>query len=260
MKKAIKKFLGADFISKIRTIFPSEIQKELVQKEKQEIKRRGDFYALFIAKNELCFDVGANVGNRIGPLLDIGARVVAVEPQEVCYTFLKKKFGKKIAIITKGLGESEGVKSFHLSSGSPMSSFSEEWISAVKDGRFKDYTWDKVEMVEMTTLDKLIEQYGTPAFIKIDVEGYEANVLKGLTHPVKMISFEYTVPEQTEKAITCIEVIQSMNANVECNYSLGESMAFARHEWLPAGEMKKFMLTAEFIDTGFGDVYVRSIA
>ena len=258
MKTLFKKILTPDFISKIRSVFPSSVQKELNKKEIQEIKRRGSFYTSFIQKGELCFDVGANVGNRIGPLLYIGAKVVAVEPQEVCYSYLKKKFKNKIKIITKGVGESEGIKEFHLSSGSPMSSFSKEWIDSVKDGRFKDYTWEKVVSTKMTTLDKLIEEFGVPAFIKIDVEGYELEVLKGLSKPVKMISFEYTLPEQIQKPVMCIKQIERYNPNIECNYSLGESMEFAKDKWISADDMIKYMVTDEFINTGFGDVYVRT--
>ena len=112
------------------------------------------------------------MGNRITPLLNLGAKVVAVEPQEKCYKFLAKKFGKRIKIVTQGLGENEGIKNFHISNASTISSFSDEWINSVKTTRFKDYRWDKVVKVEMTTLDILIEQYGIPVFIKIDVEGY----------------------------------------------------------------------------------------
>ena len=83
----------------------------------------------------------------------------------------------------------------------------------------------------MTTLDKLIEKYGEPVFIKIDVEGFELEVLKGLTRPVKLLSYEYTVPEQIDRVIECMEQIQKVNPKIECNYSIGESMDFALEEW-----------------------------
>lgn len=257
MKKILKSVLPAYLISTLRILFPSRVQKDLTLRENQEIKRRADFYATFIKQNELCFDVGANTGNRIGPLLAIGAKVVAVEPQEECYVYLIKKFGRKIDVIPKGLGEAAGRKEFYISSGSPLSSFSKEWINAVKDERFKDYSWGKPKEVEMTTLDELILQFGVPAFIKIDVEGYELEVLKGLTKPVKMISFEYTVPEQKLHPILCIEQIENNDKNIECNYSIGESMVFAKNKWLTSTEMKEHLLSDEFIRTGFGDVYVR---
>lgn len=226
-------------------------------KELKETRKRKAFYGSFIKKDDLCFDVGANEGNRIIPLLRLGAKIVAVEPQESCYKFLKLRFGDKIKLVTKGLGESEGVESFHISNASTISSFSQEWINSVKASRFKEYNWEKVVKVEMTTLDLLIEQYGRPEFIKIDVEGYELNVLKGLTKPVQLISFEYTVPEQTNKVIECIERIENNDKNIECNYCIGEDMVLALDKWLSVEKMKQHILSKEFIDSNFGDVYVR---
>lgn len=261
MKKVIKKKLGGYTVFQIRNLkmryFSSKEQRERMEEEIKEISKRKIFYSTFIRNNDLCFDVGANLGNRIIPLLAIGAKVVAIEPQEDCYKFLKYKFGKKIEIVTNGLCESECVREFHISNVNTISSFSNEWINLVKDDRFKGHNWDKVVKVEMTTLDKLISKYGLPSFIKIDVEGYELEVLKGLTKPVKMISFEYTVPEQITEVIECIEQIEKISQNIECNYSIGESMVFVSKVWQSAEEIKKHIITKEFIDTGFGDLYVR---
>jgi FkbM family methyltransferase len=261
MKKALKLFLSDSLIYKLGKLktkwLPNNQQNKKIKQELEEISVRKSFYSSFINQNDLCFDVGANVGNRIVPLLEIGAKIVAVEPQESCYKILKLKFGNKIEIVTKGLGKTEGIENFHISNASTISSFSDEWINSVKNDRFKEYNWEKVVQVEMTTLDKLIEQYGLPKFIKIDVEGYELDVLKGLTKPVKLISFEYTVPEQINKVNECIDQIEKNDRNIECNYSIGESMVFALEDWLSVENMKKHINTKEFIDTGFGDVYVR---
>ena len=262
MKRILVSLFGHHFVFQLAdwrmTWFPNKLQKKIKQNEAEAFRRRKLFYSSFIRKDDLCFDVGANIGNRIRPLLAIGSKVVAVEPQKNCYRFLQYKFGNKIKIVTKGLGEGGGIKDFHISDYSVISSFSDEWISAVKDGRFKGSTWSKTEKVEMTTLDHLIAEYGEPSFIKIDVEGYELEVLKGLTKPIKMVSFEYTVPEQTNKAIDCIRQIEKNNPNIECNYGIGESMELASHLWLSAEKMKEFIFSKEFCDTGFGDVYVRT--
>ena len=109
----------------------------------------------------------------------------------------------------------------------------------------------------MTTLDQLIRSYGVPSFIKIDVEGYELEVLKGLTSSVNMISFEYAVPEQTTKLIDCIDRIEKNDKYIECNYSIGESMDFALTEWYSVENMKNHIQTVFFTDTEFGDIYVR---
>jgi FkbM family methyltransferase len=227
------------------------------KKQKETIRNREQFYASFVNAGDLCFDVGANAGNRISPLLAAGAEVVAIEPQESCYRFLNFKFGGRITIVNKGLGEFETVKDFHISSSNKLSSFSTEWIDSVKKNRFQNYSWDKPLKMEMSTLDNLIKNHGHPAFIKIDVEGYELEVLKGLTKPVNIISFEDTVPEQTGKVIDCIEQIEKNHPNIECNYSIGEGMIFAKQIWMTVDKMKNHVVSEAFIATDFGDVYVR---
>jgi FkbM family methyltransferase len=229
----------------------------LKEEESEDFQKRSTFYASFVQKGALCFDVGANLGNRVGPLLSAGARVVAVEPQENCYKALRNKFGTKIDIVTKGLGAEPGIKDFYISNAHTISSFSEEFVEVVKDGRFKEYNWNKTIKVEITTLDALVEKYGTPAFIKIDVEGYELEVLKGLSSPIDMISVEYMVPEQAAKVVECIEQIEKNNPTIECNFSVGESMEFGLEAWLSATEMKDYVLGPGFISTEFGDVYCR---
>ena len=256
MKSILKRLIGQKSATTIRRWFPSEVQKKA---EFQETARKVAFYATFVENGSLCFDVGANIGNRITPLLKIGARIIAIEPQQKCIKYLKRKFGKMITIVEKGLGESECVKEFHLSEDSTLSSFSDYWIKTVTNtSRFKGKNWIKNVKVSMTTLDELIKKYGKPSFIKIDVEGYELEVLKGLTHPIKMISFEYTVPEQPERAIVCIDQIEKYNKLVECNYSIGEDLVWALPHWVSAEKMRQIILSPEFLTTSFGDIYVRT--
>jgi FkbM family methyltransferase len=262
MKKILESFLGESFVWRLQDFrakwLPSQGQKIAMQQEAEEISLRKQFYSLFVKPGDLCFDVGANMGNRISPLLQSGAKVVAVEPQEKCARFLKYKFGNKIEIIKKGLGESEGIKNFYIASYDVLSSFSDEWINSVKDDRFKHASWNKTVQVPMTTLDNLIKTYGHPSFIKIDVEGYELEVLKGLHQPVKMISFEYTFPELINRAFDCIDEIEKSNATIECNYSTGESMEFALNQWLTPQQMKNHINAQQFTSKNFGDIYVRA--
>lgn len=256
MRALLKKILGPNLVAKLRKRFPSKIQQKA---NMMEIQRKAAFYSLFIKPGDICFDVGANMGNRIAPLLYLGAQVIAIEPQEKCYNYLKREFGDKIILVQKGLGEAEGIKLFHLSDDTTLSSFSSEWITSVKTtGRFKEKTWKTVLQTEMTTVDLLIEKYGKPSFIKIDVEGYELEVLKGLTTAVQMISYEYTVPEQPERAIMCLDRIEKYNPQIECNYSIGEDLVWALAAWVSPGQMRAHILTAEFNDTCFGDIYVRT--
>ncbi len=229
------------------------------KREKEAAQDRIKFYSSFVKKGDLVFDVGAHTGNRVEAFLAIGAKVIAVEPQESCSKILRKKFGDKISVVQKGLGEKAGKKRFYVSSATTLSTFSDDWMNAVKQGRFKKQKWSSVGEIEITTLDELIKKSGNPDFVKIDVEGYETEVLSGLSKPVKMLSYEYTVPETQDKALECLNKVISIDSSVACNYSVGESMEFAMNKWVSPEEMKKIILSDEFVNTGFGDIYIKKI-
>lgn len=233
------------------------MSKEQKHQELIDFEKRVNFYSGFVKKDDLCFDIGANFGNRIAPMLEIGAKVVAVEPQIFCVKRLRTLFGDKIIIENKGLGAKEETRNFYISNQSVLSTFSTEQIEKTKNGRFKTSRWKKPIEMPITTMDSLIQKYGMPAFAKIDVEGFELEVLKGLSVPVKMISFEYTVPEMSDVLLECINHLNQLSNNFVYNYSVGESMEFALGEWLTCETMVDYVQQEAFKNTGFGDVYAR---
>jgi len=265
IKTLLKKLLGRKFLFRIkefrRTAFPTAMERQEIEREQKFFARLKTFYSQFVSQGDLCFDVGANLGNRIEPLLSIGARVVAFEPQNVCCEYLRAKFGSRIILIQKGVGASPSKQKFFLSNNLLLSSFSPEWIDSVEaSNRFAGTSkWDKVVEMEITTLDVSIAKYGIPAFIKIDVEGFELEVLKGLTNKIKMISFEYTTPEQVGKIVECLKEIEKHSTDLECNYSVKENMKFELNSWINISEMKEYVLQQEFIETELGDIYVREV-
>src|SRR5207253_1750567 len=103
---------------------------------------------------------------------------------------------------------------------SVLSSFSTEFISSTKKTRFAEFMWEKSEKVKMVTLDRLIEMYEIPDFIKIDVEGYELEVIRGLNQKVKSLSFEYTVPELEHNLAPICHKLDSLGP-CKFNYSIG---------------------------------------
>lgn len=223
---------------------------------KQMFNRRKAFYSSFIKENDLCYDVGANVGNRVAIFLDLGAKVIAIEPQSKCAGILTEKFKNRIEIVQKGLGAKEEIKHFYISSNSTLSTFDADWIEEVKENRFEGNSWNEVQTIPVTTLDKIIEKHGIPHFIKIDVEGFELEVLKGLNTAVNFISIEYAMPERLNNTVACLQKLKTLSGSSKCNYSIGESMKWALAEWLPIEEMITHINTPAFLATNFGDIYI----
>lgn len=213
------------------------------------------FYSDFISDGSLCFDIGANVGNRSAAFLKLGARVIAVEPQKNCADFLKETFGdnENFTLINSALAAEKGSTQMLVSNASTLSSMSSEWIDYVqKNNLFEGCTWDQSITVPTTTLDDLIAEHGRPDFCKIDVEGYEYEVLRGLSQPIKMISIEYTVG-LFGSTIKCIRHLASLG-QAGFNYSQGESMSLVLGDWLSADEMIK-LLNNMNEQRGAGDIY-----
>jgi FkbM family methyltransferase len=223
--------------------------------ERRQRRRGIELYREFVGSGSLCFDVGANVGNRTEMLREIGASVVAIEPQKNCVAALERRFGndRQVTIVAKGLGPAEGTAMLAVSSAdSTISTISERWRS---EGRFSSSAdWDDREEIEITTLDQVIALHGTPDFCKIDVEGFEAQVLEGLSLPLPALSFEFT-REFLDDARACVSLI-ARNGPVEVSFSLGESMRLDG-PWSSAEQTFEALVSRPEPDL-WGDVYVRS--
>jgi FkbM family methyltransferase len=215
------------------------------------------FLSQFINKGDICFDIGANIGNMTRMFLDLGAKVVAIEPQSLCMKRLQWKYqwNKKVVLVQKAVGEKEGTGELLLSKAHTICSMSKEWIEVVKGTeRFGEYTWDEVENIRITTLDKLIRDYGVPSFCKIDVEGSEYHVLKGLSKPVKALSFEFT-PEFISASFRCIEHLFSLGY-AHFNYAISDAVQLSLPNWVDYKGICK-LLTELSEKTPAGDIYAR---
>jgi len=225
------------------------------------------FYSRFIKKDDLCFDIGANYGMRTEIFLKLGARVVAVEPQDACTQELEKKYGsnKRVILVKKAISDKQGEEELMISDSHTLSSMSKEWINSIKSSDMffvstQAFRWQKSAKVQVTTLNHLIKEYGKPAFLKIDVEGYEYKVLKSLSEPIKVISFEFT-PTQVFilSAINIVKHLASIG-EVKFNYSFGESISLVLNEWVGPDEISNILLNLPKKTHISGDIYARFIS
>jgi FkbM family methyltransferase len=210
-------------------------------------------YSQFLGPGNLCFDVGANIGKRTDIYLALGARVVCVEPQPKCVTILTEKYceNSRVVVVPKGVAARPGIMSLWLcESAQTIATFSEKW----KTGRFHDSRWESKVDVSVTTLDALVQEFGVPTFCKIDVEGFEYQVLQGLSSPIPALSFEFT-KEFLANAKLCMDYLASLG-DVEFNYVLGETMALVLPFYAGANTVLRDLHRISD-DLLWGDIYVR---
>lgn len=218
------------------------------------------FYRDFISPGELCFDVGAHVGNRTAAMLAIGARVVAVEPQPLMAATLQRLYGRRpgFQLMKKAVGGKIGKTEMLVSTQTPtVSTLSDNWVNQVVRAKsFSRIQWDARVEVDVTTLDALVDEFGIPAFCKIDIEGYELEALKGLTQPLPAISFEY-LPPAKDQASACVDRLMDLG-QYEFNVIRAEYPRLALPDWVASAAICHW-LDARPLDDRAGEVYARLI-
>jgi FkbM family methyltransferase len=215
-------------------------------------------YRQFVGPGDLVFDIGAHVGDRVAAFRRLEARVVAVEPQPALVKTLRLFYGRdpNVAIKAAAVGREAGEMELRLNIDNPtVSTASTDFIAAAAGAPgWQSQTWSKRLRVAVTTLDALIARHGRPAFIKIDVEGFEAEALAGLGQPVAALSFEFTLI-QRNVARACVERCSALGYR-RFNAVLGESQRFEHGAWIDAAALTHW-LDALPPEANSGDVYAR---
>jgi FkbM family methyltransferase len=213
-------------------------------------------YARFVAGGDLVFDIGSHVGDRVAAFRRLGARVVAAEPQPALAKTLRFLYGRDraVTVVEGAVGREAGTVALQLNLDNPtVSTASDAFIAASRGAPgWEGQQWTRTVEVPVTTLDALIARHGAPRFIKIDVEGYEAEVLAGLSAPVPALSFEFTTI-QRDVACACVARCAVIGYRA-FEASLGESLAFEHGRKLDAAEITSWLAGLP-ATANSGDIY-----
>jgi FkbM family methyltransferase len=194
-------------------------------------------YAPFVGEGDLVFDVGAHLGDRSVAFAALGARVVALEPQPLIARWLRRMVRRRggIEVRAEAVGARHGVERLAISPRTPtVSTMSDAWRSSAGQANpgFRSVRWARSIEVPVVTLDELIAEYGVPSFCKIDVEGWEAEALSGLTRPLPALSVEF-VAGQLQVAAACVRRLTELGP-YEFNVVVAERRDLATDAWRSA--------------------------
>jgi FkbM family methyltransferase len=212
------------------------------------------FFSDLLGPDRLCFDVGANIGEETEILLGAGARVVAFEPQPDCMRELKARCGhhRKLRAVQSVLGAEPGEATMYIRERNTKSSLYQDWEGEVQ----------RSMRVPVATLDQAIGEFGLPYFCKIDVEGWEYEVLRGLAQPIPLLQLEYHFREREIRTmLACMDYLADLG-RISVNITPAQTLSFAFQEWLPPDAFLE-LFPRDFRRregySAYGDIWIRTI-
>ena len=146
----------------------------------------------------LLFDIGANRGDATWAGLNKGYDVVAIEPGRI-YSELAKNYmyNSRVTTLKYAVSDTDYQQiEFYEAEEDGLSSINREWLT--KEGMPYNGKPFKTRQATTITIDTLVEKYGIPDLIKIDVEGAEWNVFRGMTKKYGVVTFEWTYETKDE--------------------------------------------------------------
>jgi len=163
---------------------------------------------------KMIFDIGANVGEWTNTNINNSDKFISIEASPSTYINLynRLKDNSKVVCLNYAVcnNNCEDVTFYNCNSCHFLSTLNEEWLSSDKSRFYGEkYTEIKVPSI---TIDKLLETYGIPELIKIDVEGGEDKCVFSLTQKVPLLCFEWA-SETNEVTFKSLDHLKSLGFN-----------------------------------------------
>jgi FkbM family methyltransferase len=190
---------------------------------------------------ELGYDVGANCGQSVGPMLGICKRVVSAEPSPDSFAVLEAEWGgdARVTLYPVAVSGADGEVVLAQPGGRPLRTgqlvtpgiAGMEWSPA-------DWSTVPASTYPARSLDSLAAETGVPDFIKVDTEGHEAQVLAGAAGVLAEGRTDWLVEFHSPGAHEeCVRLLQAAGCAVETvrhpHYPAGSAMS-KQHGWIKA--------------------------
>lgn len=234
-----------------RLRFPEDFKKRQVEP---------NFYKGFLkshkSKNKLIFDVGANRGHKSAVFSELAKRVIAFEPSEKLFDHLQRRFqNTNVLIFNCALGsEVSEADIFLVENNEAYNSLNQKHIETTTASRgIANLDTVKRQKIKVEVLENFIGEFGVPKYIKIDVEGYELQVLKGLQTVVPLLSFEANLPEFSVETTKSLEYLDELSKG-EYVYNFANDNFFLEEEFVTKDEAIAYIKATKL---NYLEIYVR---
>jgi FkbM family methyltransferase len=249
-KKRVKEVLrGSVMYAPARALYQAIFDRDAIH-YRQRMKK---FYSQFFSANDVVFDIGANRGEYAELFSRLGAKVVAAEPNPACCELLfALARTRNIRVEGAAIGDTVGTAKLRICEESELSTLSDDWFeNSHNSSTYETVRWlDQIE-VPIVTLDLLASRHGKPAFVKIDVEGFEENVIKGMSFNPRFVSFEFSNVRR-DNALACISILGQRGFTFRP--MLSRDFVFQCPTWLNQEEMTAWLKEYKGREE-FGDIF-----
>ena len=228
--------------------YPFHIYEKLFKPDvATEADREIHFYKSFLQPCDLIFDIGANDGHKTEALLHLAERVVCCEPDEKNFRTLQIRFRSRkgrVYLEKLAIGSKKEKACMHIhNEGSAFNTLNEKFKNVLQSDALEKWNekirFHGTRVVEVDTLEAMIKKYGRPFFIKIDVEGYELEVIKGLNQPIPYVSLECLFPDFRKELDELLNCLARLDPAPKYNIALQEKLQFEK--FISAEELGPFL-------------------
>jgi FkbM family methyltransferase len=152
------------------------------------------------------FDIGSNIGYWSLANIHRCDKIISIEASPITFNRLQSNCrNNKIILLNYAVCNNNGNDiTFYQANCDVLSTINKDWLTK-NTSRFYNYPYTEITC-KTITIDKLIEQYGLPDLIKIDVEGGEYACIASLTQKVKLLCFEWA-SEVNDITFKCIDYL-----------------------------------------------------